>query len=521
MENFNYRLELCKNIFKEFHIFENKYKTILEEFSTNIKNSIVDYRRKGGFDLSKGIISAYLLYVLHTIDKTIKNVTNYLDLIKGYIDNINSIISSQNLSVLKEIDDGKENIKKLLLKINSYKSSYYEKMNNAEKSIFLYEQSLYNNEQQKNKNSLLKNQNDLIKKAKIAEKEYNDYINKINEQRIIYYKNLSNFIINYREFNLIEVQTLYNLFTTFFKIKENELDILNTGKLYFHNNLNNSKVELNVPLPNDDEINFSYEIEPYISSYYKFISPDNNNNNNENQIYQQVINKLKNEFTSINENIYDTNSFNDYIKFTNILYHITYYCSNIKDEEIESMNNFFKQQKYRDKFILHLNNLRRNLTLFNDPKAFLHICKLFNLLFKNIDISDSKEHNNVCFAILLSQTFYTNYYGEKIFIVHNLNLNFNESMFIDFIENEIESHKIKENIFITVVSFSAHLKDILKEKSKIMTVFNHFIEKYKFNEKEINDIKEQLKDIKEEEKKEEGKKEEGKKEEEKKEEDKK
>ena len=129
MENFNYRLELCKNIFKEFHIFENKYKTILEEFSTNIKNSIVDYRRKGGFDLSKGIISAYLLYVLHTIDKTIKNVTNYLDLIKGYIDNINSIISSQNLSVLKEIDDGKENIKKLLLKINSYKSSYYEKMN--------------------------------------------------------------------------------------------------------------------------------------------------------------------------------------------------------------------------------------------------------------------------------------------------------------------------------------------------------------------------------------------------------
>ena len=94
-------------------------------------------------------------------------------------------------------------------------------------------------------------------------------------------------------------------------------------------------------------------------------------------------------------------------------------------------------------------------------------------------------------------------------------------MFIDFIENEIESHKIKENIFITVVSFSAHLKDILKEKSKIMTVFNHFIEKYKFNEKEINDIKEQLKDIKEEEKKEEGKKEEGKKEEEKKEEDKK
>ena len=166
MENFNYRLELCKNIFKEFHIFENKYKTILEEFSTNIKNSIVDYRRKGGFDLSKGIISAYLLYVLHTIDKTIKNVTNYLDLIKGYIDNINSIISSQNLSVLKEIDDGKENIKKLLLKINSYKSSYYEKMNNAEKSIFLYEQSLYNNEQQKNKNSLLKNQNDLIKRQK-------------------------------------------------------------------------------------------------------------------------------------------------------------------------------------------------------------------------------------------------------------------------------------------------------------------------------------------------------------------
>ena len=172
------------------------------------------------------------------------------------------------------------------------------------------------------------------------------------------------------------------------------------------------------------------------------------------------------------------------------------------------MKNYFKTRKYREQFILFLNNLRNNLTLFNDPKAFLQICKLFNLLFDNIDFSNPKEHSNICFAILLSQTFYTNFYGDKRFIVHNLNLNFNEPMFIDFIEKEIENNNSKGNEFITVVSFSAHLKDILKEKSRIMIVFNYFIEKYKFTEKEIKDIKEQLNDLKEIEKKEEEKKEE-------------
>jgi hypothetical protein len=270
MENFNYRLELCKSIFKEFLIYENKYKNILKEFSENIKNNIVNYIRKGGIDLSKGIISAYLIYINHTLDKKIKNVDLHLDTIKQYIDDINKIISNQNISLLKELEDEKENIKKLLLKINSYKEQYFEKMNNVEKSIFIYEQSLQN--QQNKNNSFLKTQNDLIKKAKKAEKDYYDYINRINDQRNNYYKKLSTLIFNYRKFNFYEVQTLDHLFYTFLKIKENELDILNKGRIYYHNNLNNSLIELSVPFPNDNDINFSYEIEPFISSYYKFLT---------------------------------------------------------------------------------------------------------------------------------------------------------------------------------------------------------------------------------------------------------
>ena len=508
MENFYYRLELCKCIFQEFIIFENKYQTILKEFSDNIKNNMLVYIKKGGLDYSKGILSTYLMYVNYTINKLKENVEEFLSTIKGNVDNINKIISNQHLSLLKEIDDEKENIKKLLLKVDNYKSSYYEKMNNAEKSIFLYEQSLLN-EKQNNNNSLLINQNDLINKAKKAEKDYKDYLTRINDQRINYYKKLSDLILNYRKFNFNEVQTLENLFTTLIKINENELDILNTGKTHFHKHLFNSMIDLSVPFPNDNEINFSYEIEPYISSYYKFISQDNTINiNDKNQIYHQVINKLKNEFKYVKEDICDINSLKEHIKFSNILYHIKYYCTNIKNEEIELMKNYFKTRKYREQFILFLNNLRNNLTIFNDPKAFFQICTLFNLLFDNIDFSNPKEHNNICFAILLCQTFYTNFYGDKRFIVHNLNLNFNEPMFIDFIEKEIENNNSKGNEFITVVSFSAHLKDILKEKSRIMIVFNYFIEKYKFTEKEIKDIKEQLNDLKEIEKKEEEKKEE-------------
>ena len=192
---------------------------------------------------------------------------------------------------------------------------------------FIYEQSLQN--QQNKNNSFLKTQNDLIKKAKKAEKDYYDYINRINDQRNNYYKKLSTLIFNYRKFNFYEVQTLDHLFYSFLKIKENELDILNKGRIYYHNNLNNSLIDLSVPFPNDNDINFSYEIEPFISSYYKFLTQENNNNNNENQIYHQVINKLKDEFTSLKDNIYDKNSLSDYIKFTNILYHITYYCTNL------------------------------------------------------------------------------------------------------------------------------------------------------------------------------------------------
>ena len=52
--------------------------------------------------------------------------------------------------------------------------------------------------------------------------------------------------------------------------------------------------------------------------------------------------------------------------------------------------------------------------------------------------------------------------------------------------------------FFIVISFSANLKDILKNKEKILSVFNYFIEKYKFNETQINDLHEQIKDLKEE-----------------------
>ena len=119
-----------------------------------------------------------------------------------------------------------------------------------------------------------------------------------------------------------------------------------------------------------------------------------------------------------------------------------------------------------------------------------------------IDIGNTKDHGNIKYAILLSNSFYTLINNNKIFIAKFIDLNsvINQDIqpWINFIEKEIEENNMIGMEFFIVISFSANLKDILKNKEKILSVFNYFIEKYKFNETQINDLHEQIKDLKEE-----------------------
>ena len=133
MENFALRIELSKNILKEFVNFESKYINILKEFTENVKNYIIYYSKKEGFDLSKGVISSYLLYINYYLQQRIKNIDENMLLIKENYDTFKKFIIKQNVSIIKELNDDKENIIKLNKKINKAKLIYDEKMQIIEK----------------------------------------------------------------------------------------------------------------------------------------------------------------------------------------------------------------------------------------------------------------------------------------------------------------------------------------------------------------------------------------------------
>ena len=211
------------------------------------------------------------------------------------------------------------------------------------------------------------------------------------------------------------------------------------------------------------------------------------------KIFFNSINNLQKEFPNLSNDIINEKELNNFIKFSNIIGNVGFYCETVNDEDIESLKVFFKEKKYREKFILYLNQKRGNTKLFQDPKAFENICKIFKILFENFE---PNEHNYINYAILLSQTFYSEINSEKHFIVNQIDFHFDEKMWIDFIEKEIEISNCNGMEFICVVSFSTNLKDLLKDTNKIKHVFNYFIEKYKFNENQIKDINSMINEIK-------------------------
>ena len=287
MENFALKIELSKNILKEFVNFESKYINILKEFTENVKNYIIYYSKKEGFDLSKGVISSYLLYINYYLQQRIKNIEDNMILIKENYDTFEKYINKQNVSIIKELDDDKENIIRLNEKINKAKAIYDEKMQIIEKSFVAFEQCQKKNEIN---DLMIKKKTEDIKIAKNAENNYLNLIEKINDLRTSYFKKLSNFILNYRKFNSLEVQNFSNLYSILFKIHEIELNQIQNGKKYFENNINQAYEELKVPFPNIDNINYNYAFIPYFPFSYSKINDDND------KIFFNSINNLQKEY---------------------------------------------------------------------------------------------------------------------------------------------------------------------------------------------------------------------------------
>ena len=149
---------------------------------------------------------------------------------------------------------------------------------------------------------------------------------------------------------------------------------------------------------------------------------------------------------------------------------------------------------------MELNKYRGQSNLFDKTISFNIICDIFNYIFSMMDLKNSNEHNNIKYAILLSQSFYIYKNKKKIFIDNELTNNIllsNENFWIDFIEKEIEIEQIKNSnndiAFIIFTTNINNIKNFVKDSEKLEIILFIFKEKYNFQKEQIKVAEELLK----------------------------
>ena len=184
----------------------------------------------------------------------------------------------------------------------------------------------------------------------------------------------------------------------------------------------------------------------------------------------------------------------------------------ISDEEVESLSNSLKKREFRYIFLQRLNNFR-GIGIFEIPEREFKIITTF---FKTIvDIlSEEKEIDLPCteFILILSQTFFTNKNGERVYIQNEIkghkffnNKDFWNIYIKDAINKEI--NKMKENIkknnlqfkkisigslaFSHILSFCNNMIDLGMPKEILIEIIEPLYKEYQLDEemkKNINDL---------------------------------
>ena len=504
MDNFKTRVKLFKNIILEINKFSNDCKIILFNFNQKIQSFITNFTNDGEKNNKMKLLDKCDLL----LSNCLKIFLQFFNLNYSYFESESSYLKNEILiKVNKEITDNnimefsdkiknkKIELNQLIVNLNDLKKVYKEKMKNAEKAI-------YNNEVAKKIqineiNIYSHNEEDTIKKAKEAEKNYLENIEKIKKAKIEYLNILNNYSNQIQNFNYFENELFEDLMKKFEKRYKDCLNNIKNALDFFNKNkkiIESTNLDFSKEIKLDNELNNNYEFEYYEPNLFE------TSINFKDNININVINKLKDEFGLKQLNDFDVEIEKNKNKFENIFRQLTNNCENLTKNEINILKKFLNEENYRYEFLMELNKFRGQTNLFDNKISFNIICDIFNYIFSMMDLTNSNEHNNIKYAILLSQSFYINNNEKKIFIDNELTNNIllsDENFWIDFIEKEIEIEQIKNsNKDIAFIIFTTNINNIInfvKDSEKLEFILFKFKEKYMFQKEQIKVAEELLK----------------------------
>ena len=504
MEKFNTRIKLFQNIILEINKFSNDCKIILFNFNQKIKSFITNFTEVDEKNNKMELLDECDLLLSNCLKVFLQffNLNySYLESESLYLNNeilikVNKVITDNNIIELgTKIKNKRTELNQLIVNLKNIKRIYKEKMKNAEKAI-------YNNEVAKKIqineiNIYSHNEEDTIKKAKEAEKNYHENIKKIKNAKIEYLNILNIYSNQIQNFNYFENELFTDLMKKFeIRYKDclnnikNALDFFNKNKKI----IESTNLVFSKEIKLDNELNNNYEFEYYEPNLFE------TSINFKDSININVINKLKDEFGLKQLNDFNIESEKNKNEFEIIFRNLIQNCENFTKTDINKLKKFLNEDNYRYEFLMELNKYRGQSNLFDKTISFNIICDIFNYIFSMMDLKNSNEHNNIKYAILLSQSFYIYKNKKKIFIDNELTNNIllsNENFWIDFIEKEIEIEQIKNSnndiAFIIFTTNINNIKNFVKDSEKLEIILFIFKEKYNFQKEQIKVAEELLK----------------------------
>ena len=395
---------------------------------------------------------------------------------------------------IKNYEKELENIKAKTLKS---KERYIEIMKKAEETIYDYEMAL------KTLNGyegfkIKKNQK--ISEAKAIEIEYRNNIMLYNQELSKFEKieqKEKEIEINYVSFEKEKLKKLISLFQTT-KINENNnfeetiLKSYNEDNQIFDTETNRNMEDIKGRFT---QITFE-EYVPSILSSRKLVHDE---------IVYKTLYELKEKFNLEYGKKYDLVNAKKDIQFKKIIQHIMDHCETVNRNDLNTMLNLINEKKYRSKLIMHLNTERSKGSLFNSPISFNIITQIFEHIFSTFEINNENDFEDIKNTLLLSQSFYKNENGNKIFIEEKLknnkllsNIEF-WKFFIDIdINKEFTSNKstdekaIKQIPFFKIAIQLTNLVEFSSNVNQVYELVNFFDQKYKMNFDEIIKLKKEI-----------------------------
>ena len=180
----------------------------------------------------------------------------------------------------------------------------------------------------------------------------------------------------------------------------------------------------------------------------------------------------------------------------------------INDNEIKKLTEYLKSKKeYRNSFLLRFNYFR-TLGIFDLPeKEFNIIANYFEIITDCIlNERDENDFTTLKLMIILSQTFYINKDGQKMYLINTLKGHklFNDIEFIKIYLNSLineeigkseDKSKVKLNskskmdiIFATMLPFCNYMLEFGIEKDKLLEINESIYKKYELKEDLIKNI---------------------------------